>query len=155
MSATRWPTPAISPHETFRCVVLIGHLIRREGDLDTHRGDDLWYQGSSPPEQARDRDRTESLTIGGNEAYSLHINPGTSYWRDGHLTGVPTGSAPEGMYMVTSGTHINSGCCFDYGNSVTTRKADAPGAMDAINFSTQCCPSAGPVAAAISRRCRT
>ena len=91
---------------------------------------------------------SESLTVGGNKAYSLYINPGNSYWRDGHLTGVPTGSAPEGMYMVTSGTHVNSGCCFDYGNSETTRAADAAGAMDAINFSTQCwfggCSGTGP-----------
>ena len=91
---------------------------------------------------------TESLTVGGSKAYSLYINPGNSYWRDGHLTGVPTGSAPEGMYMVTSGTHVNSGCCFDYGNSETTRKADAAGAMDAINFGTQCwfggCSGTGP-----------
>ncbi|MFD8161098.1 arabinofuranosidase catalytic domain-containing protein [Streptomyces malaysiensis] len=91
---------------------------------------------------------SESLTVGGNRAYSLYINPKNSYWRDGHTTGVPTGSAPEAMYMVTSGTHVNSGCCFDYGNSETTRKADGPGAMDAINFSTQCwfggCSGNGP-----------
>ena len=37
--------------------------------------------------------------------------------------------------MVTSGKHYNSGCCFDYGNSETDRKADGAGAMDAINFS--------------------
>ncbi|GDY49888.1 hypothetical protein SVIO_005110 [Streptomyces violaceusniger] len=78
----------------------------------------------------------------------MYINPKNSYWRDGHTTGVPTGSAPEAMYMVTSGTHVNSGCCFDYGNSETTRKADGPGAMDAINFSTQCwfggCSGNGP-----------
>jgi hypothetical protein len=52
------------------------------------------------------------------------------------------------MYMVTSGTHVNSGCCFDYGNSETTRSADAAGAMDAINFGTQCwfggCSGTGP-----------
>jgi hypothetical protein len=52
------------------------------------------------------------------------------------------------MYMVTSGTHVNGGCCFDYGNSETTRKADAAGAMDAINFSTSCwfggCTGSGP-----------
>ncbi|MBN1172734.1 MAG: xylan 1,4-beta-xylosidase, partial [Micromonosporaceae bacterium] len=46
------------------------------------------------------------------------------------------------------GTHVNSGCCFDYGNSETTRSADAAGAMDAINFSTQCwfggCSGTGP-----------
>lgn len=38
--------------------------------------------------------------------------------------------------MVTSGKHFNSGCCFDYGNSETDRKADGAGTMDAINFST-------------------
>jgi hypothetical protein len=116
------------------------------------RGNDLWYQGSSvvpgSPQSSPARATTESLTVGGSKAYSLYINPGNSYWRDGHLTGVPTGSAPEGMYMVTSGTHVNSGCCFDYGNSETTRKADAAGAMDAINFGTQCwfggCSGSGP-----------
>ena len=116
------------------------------------RGNDLWYQGSSVvPGSTQSRPATatsESLTVGGDKAYSLYINPGNSYWRDGHLTGVPTGSAPEGMYMVTSGTHVNNGCCFDYGNSETTRSTDAAGAMDAINFSTQCwfggCSGTGP-----------
>ena len=116
------------------------------------RGNDLWYQGSSvvpgSPQSRPAIATTESLTVGGSKAYSLFINPGNSYWRNGHLTGVPTGSAPEGMYMVTSGTHVNGGCCFDYGNSETTRTADGPGAMDAINFSTQCwfggCSGTGP-----------
>ncbi|WFE39343.1 arabinofuranosidase catalytic domain-containing protein [Micromonospora sp. WMMD998] len=116
------------------------------------RGNDLWYQGSAQvPGSSSSRPAiatSESLTVGGAKAYSLYINPNNSYWRDGHLTGIPTGSAPEGMYMVTSGTHVNSGCCFDYGNSETTRKADAAGAMDAINFSTSCwfggCSGNGP-----------
>jgi len=115
-------------------------------------GNDLWYQGSAQvpgsTSSSPARATTESLTVGGGKAYSLYINPGNSYWRDGHLTGIPTGTAPEGMYMVTSGTHVNSGCCFDYGNSETTRKADAAGAMDAINFSTSCwfggCSGSGP-----------
>jgi hypothetical protein len=116
------------------------------------RGNDLWYQGSSAvpgsPQSSPAVATTESLTVGGAKAYSLYLKPGNSYWRDGHLTGVPTGSAPEGMYMVTSGTHVNSGCCFDYGNSETTRKADAAGAMDAIYFGTSCwfggCSGTGP-----------
>ncbi|MBB2741624.1 UNVERIFIED_ORG: hypothetical protein FHR35_001444 [Microbispora rosea subsp. rosea] len=113
-------------------------------------GNNMLYQG---PGGAGGKDTpatatTESLTVGGSKAYSLYIKPGNSYWRDGHLTGVPTGSAPEGMYMVTSGTHVNSGCCFDYGNSETTRKADGAGAMDAIYFGTSCwfggCSGTGP-----------
>ncbi len=114
------------------------------------RGNHVAYQGpggaggSDVPASAT----SEALTVGGAKAYSLFINARNNYWRDGHLTGVPTGSAPEGMYMVTSGTHVNGGCCFDYGNSETTRRADGPGAMDAINFSTQCwfggCVGTGP-----------
>jgi non-reducing end alpha-L-arabinofuranosidase len=115
-------------------------------------GNDLWYQGSAAvpgsTQSSPARATTESLTVAGSKAYSLYINPGNSYWRDGHQTSVPTGAAPEGMYMVTSGTHVNNGCCFDYGNSETTRKADAAGAMDAINFGTQCwfggCSGSGP-----------
>jgi hypothetical protein len=38
--------------------------------------------------------------------------------------------------MVTSGKHYNSGCCFDYGNSETSRSADGAGTMDSINFSS-------------------
>jgi hypothetical protein len=91
---------------------------------------------------------TESLSVGGSKAYSLYIKPGNSYWRNGSSTGVPTGSAPEGVYMVTSGTHVNGGCCFDYGNSETTRRADGAGAMDAIYFGTSCwfggCSGTGP-----------
>ncbi|MGC4767384.1 arabinofuranosidase catalytic domain-containing protein [Micromonospora sp. DT44] len=114
------------------------------------RGNNLGYQGAGgiggavqPAVATR-----ESLTVGGNKVYSLYINGNSSYWRDGHLTGIPTGAAPEGMYMVTSGTHVNSGCCFDYGNSETTRRADGAGAMDAIYFGTSCwfggCSGSGP-----------
>jgi hypothetical protein len=113
-------------------------------------GNNVGYQGpggvggSDTPASAT----TEALTVGGSKAYSLYIKPGNSYWRDGHLSGVPTGSAPEGAYMVTSGTHVNSGCCFDYGNSETDRRADGAGAMDAIYFGTSCwfggCSGTGP-----------
>jgi hypothetical protein len=114
------------------------------------RGNHLAYQGpggaggSDTPASATG----ESLTAGGNKVYSLYINPGNSYWRNGSSSGVPTGSAPEGEYMVTSGTHVNSGCCFDYGNSETDRRADGAGAMDAIYFGTSCwfggCAGSGP-----------
>src|SRR5512142_2257305 len=115
------------------------------------RGNHLEYQGAGSSVGGQDDTAVatrEPLTVAGHKVYSLYIQSGNSYWRNGASTGVPTGAAPEGMYMVTSGTHVNSGCCFDYGNSETTRKADGPGAMDAINFSTQCwfggCTGTGP-----------
>jgi hypothetical protein len=81
---------------------------------------------------------TETFSLAGRKVYALYIKPANSFWRDGHTTGVPTGAQPEGVYMVTSGKHFNGGCCFDYGNSETTRKPDGAGAMDAIYFGTSC-----------------
>ena len=104
------------------------------------KGNDLWYQGSTQvpgsPQSSPAKATAESLTLSGHKVYSLYINPGNSYWVDASKSGIPTGSQPEGMYMVTSGKHYNSGCCFDYGNSETDRMADGSGSMDAINFSS-------------------
>jgi hypothetical protein len=125
------------------CVVTI--LFDQSG-----HGNDLAYQGSGGAggQDSPSSATSESLTIGGSKAYSLYINPKNSYWRNGSNSGVPKGSSPEGMYMVTSGTHVNGGCCFDYGNSETDRKADGAGAMDAIYFGTSCwfggCSGSGP-----------
>jgi hypothetical protein len=102
-------------------------------------GNDLHYQGAASPIGGDDQPASatgESVHMGGSKVYSLFINPGNSYWVNGANQGIPLGSAPEGMYMVTSGTHFNAGCCFDYGNSETDRKADGAGAMDALSFST-------------------
>jgi hypothetical protein len=104
------------------------------------KGNDLWYQGStqvpgstsSTPSKAT----SEALTLGGHKVYSLYINPNNSYWVDASKSGIALGKDPEGMYMVTSAKHFNSGCCFDYGNSETDRKADGSGAMDALNLSS-------------------
>ena len=103
------------------------------------KGNFLEYQGSGSSVGGRDNPAvatTESFFLGGHKVYSLYIKPANSYWRNGSSTGVPLGSAPEGMYMVTSGKHYNGGCCFDYGNSETDRKPDGAGTMDAIAFSS-------------------
>ena len=102
-------------------------------------GNDLWYQGSvqvpGSPSSSPANATTDSATVNGRKVYSLYINPGNCYWRDGSATGMPTQAQPEGMYMVTSSRNTNGACCFDYGNSETDRSADGAGAMDAINFS--------------------
>jgi len=104
----------------------------------TGKGNDLWYQGAGSPVGGKDTPASatgESVKVSGNSVYSLYINPGNSYWVDGSQHGVPLGSAPEGMYMVASGTHYNSGCCFDYGNSEVGRNYVQATARDAVNFS--------------------
>jgi non-reducing end alpha-L-arabinofuranosidase len=50
--------------------------------------------------------------------------------------------------MVASGTHVNSGCCFDYGNAETNNDDNGNGHMDAVYFGTLCwfapCTGSGP-----------
>ncbi|HVY41176.1 MAG TPA: arabinofuranosidase catalytic domain-containing protein [Polyangia bacterium] len=77
----------------------------------------------------------ESFTIGGHKVYSLYMKTSQAYWRDGSKSGMPLGSSPQGIYMVTSGKHYGSGCCFDYGNGETSRMYVAGPSMDALNFS--------------------
>lgn len=77
------------------------------------------------------------VTAGGHKVYGVYISAGNGY-RNNATTGVATGSAPEGMYMVTEGTHVNDRCCFDYGNAETNNLDTGNGDMDAIYFGNLC-----------------
>jgi hypothetical protein len=77
------------------------------------------------------------ISIGGNEAYGLDVAPGVGY-RDNNAVGTATGDAPESAYMVASGTNVNSGCCFDFGNAESNSHDNGDGHMDAVNLSTTC-----------------
>lgn len=87
------------------------------------------------------------ITVGGHKAYGLFIAAGMGY-RDNATKGVATGSQPQDEYMVASGTHVNGGCCFDYGNAETNSRDNGNGHMSAINFGTECwfspCSGSGP-----------
>ncbi len=87
------------------------------------------------------------VTVGGHSVYGLSVQAGVGY-RDNSTKGVPTSSAPQGAYLVTSGKHVNGLCCFDYGNAETSGTDTGNGHMDAINFGTECwfspCSGSGP-----------
>jgi hypothetical protein len=91
------------------------------------------------------------VTAGGHKVYGVYISAGNGY-RDNSTSGVATGSQPEGMYMVTEGTHVNDRCCFDYGNAETNNRDTGNGDMDAIYFGKLCwfspCANGGPRVAA-------
>ena len=87
------------------------------------------------------------IEAGGHRVYGLYINGQTGY-RDNSTQGVAVNGQAEGMYMVASGTHVNSGCCFDFGNAETNTRDNGNGHMDAVNLSTACgfspCTGSGP-----------
>jgi hypothetical protein len=91
------------------------------------------------------------VVAGGHKVFGVYIGPGTGY-RHYVGSGVAQNGQPEGMYMVASGTHVNNGCCFDYGNVEATVTDNGNGHMDAVNFGTTCffppCSGSGPWVAA-------
>ena len=91
------------------------------------------------------------VTAGGHKVYGVYIAAGTGY-RHRVGAGVAVNGQPEGMYMVASGTHVNNGCCFDYGNVEADVADTGNGHMDAVNLGTTCyfgpCTGNGPWVAA-------
>ena len=76
----------------------------------------------------------ESLMVGGHKVYALYTNTSQAYWRDGSATGMPLGASPQSVYVVTSGKHFNTGCCYDYGNGEVSRTYVPGNSMDALYF---------------------
>jgi len=74
------------------------------------------------------------VTAGGHQVYGVFISPGMGY-RNNRTSDIAVNGKPEGMYMVSSGTHFNSGCCFDYGNAETSATDTGAGHMDTVNLS--------------------
>jgi hypothetical protein len=76
-------------------------------------------------------------TLNGQKAYGVFVAPGTGY-RNNATSGIATGSGPQGVYMVAAGGHVNSGCCFDYGNAETNSRDNGNGRMGAVYFGRLC-----------------
>lgn len=75
------------------------------------------------------------VTIGGHKAYGVYIMPGMGF-RNNNARDIAVDDEPEGIYYVIDGTHYDSGCCFDYGNSSTNGRAVGTGTMETTYFGT-------------------
>jgi len=88
-----------------------------------------------------------AVSAGGHKVYGVWISPQHGY-RHAVGSGVAQNGQPEGMYMVASGTHVGSACCFDYGNAEAVPADTGNGHMDAVSIATTCyfapCTGSGP-----------
>lgn len=105
--------------------------------------------GTSGMGADRGADASEiAVTAGGHKAYGVWISPGVGYRYTGAASGAAVNGQPEGAYMVASGTHVGSACCFDYGNAESTPSDTGNGHMDAVSLATTCyfapCTGDGP-----------
>jgi hypothetical protein len=87
------------------------------------------------------------VTVNGHSAFGVKVTPGVGYRID-NAKNVPTGSAPEGIYMVTSSNLVGQFCCFDYGSGETSHTDTGNATMNAIEWGTACwfggCTGSGP-----------
>ncbi|WP_329454317.1 arabinofuranosidase catalytic domain-containing protein [Streptomyces sp. NBC_01497] len=105
--------------------------------------------GTSGMGADRGADASElAVTVAGHKAYGIWVSPGVGYRSNGAASGVAVNGQPEGAYMVASGTHVGSSCCFDYGNAESTPADTGNGHMDAVSIATTCyfapCTGSGP-----------
>ena len=78
-------------------------------------------------------------TLGNGRGPSALTRPGCPnppHTHTPHPAPLPARAAAylQTMYMVTSGTHYNNRCCFDYGNAETNNLDDGAGTMEAVYF---------------------
>jgi hypothetical protein len=75
------------------------------------------------------------VTAGGHKVYSLYMNKLEGYRVQVGVVGknMPTGSQPQGTYMLADGTRNATECCWDFGN-VTSKPATEWRVVDALFF---------------------
>ena len=122
-------------HEAFcprlDCVVQrIYDQTSNENHLDTAPGGGA----ARDPDAAVNASR-HSTTLGGKKVFAAFFE-GKMGYRIDKTRGVSLGNTTETLYMVTSGTHTNNRCCFDYGNAETSNDDTGAGSMEAIYFGT-------------------
>eukprot|EP00966_Prymnesium_polylepis_P099125 2295763-Prymnesium_polylepis.1 len=89
--------------------------------------------GAHPLKDAPCNATKDPLSVGGSRVYSAYFEGGMGYRRD-NTSGIAVGDAAETMYMVTSGSHYNDRCCFDYGNAEVNNLDDGARTMEAVYF---------------------
>ena len=60
-----------------------------------------------------------SLTVGGHKVYSLYMAAHEGYRLAKVGQSMPKSTASEGIYELADGTHVGTGCCWDFGNVTT------------------------------------
>ena len=73
--------------------------------------------------------------LNGHKVYGAYFMPGMGL-RNNNASYLAINDEPEGIYYVVDGTHFDSGCCFDYGNSSTNGRAVGRGTMETTYFGT-------------------
>jgi len=95
------------------------------------------YTGTASEADYESNAKTKTVNISGHKVYALYMIPHDGY-RNNTPSGMPTGSAAQGIYEVADGTRTGTAagtaCCWDFGNASTNNCNQ--GTMNALFFGT-------------------
>jgi hypothetical protein len=73
--------------------------------------------------------------VSGHKVYALYMNAHEGY-RNNNGTGIPVGTASQGLYDVADGKRIGTACCWNFGNASKDNCYGPTGSMNALYFGT-------------------
>jgi hypothetical protein len=101
------------------------------------KGNDLTVEGAGCYVKTPDHEsnaKGHSVTVSGHKVYGLYTVSMDGY-RNDTATGLPLGTAAQGVYEVVDGTRSNTGCCWDFGSARRDNcYTGGTGTMDTIFF---------------------
>lgn len=93
------------------------------------------YTGTASQPDNESNAKGRSVTVGGHKVYALYMIKQDGY-RNNKTTGMPTGSAAQGIYEIADGKRIGDACCWDFGNASTNNCNGGTGNMNTLYFGT-------------------
>ena len=114
------------------------HLVYGTGDLGTT----ALYSALNTDSGVNAAKLPIAMSGAASKVYGAYFDMSMGYRRPNSRTSAATttfgiatgGEMPKTAYMVTSGTHYSSGCCFDFGNAQAVPIDDGNGSMQAVYF---------------------
>jgi len=93
------------------------------------------YTGTASEPDYESNAKGKTIQISGHKVYALYMIAHDGY-RNNTPSGMPTGSAAQGIYEIADGarTPLGSACCWDFGNASTNNCNQ--GTMNAMYFGT-------------------
>jgi hypothetical protein len=112
------------------------------------KGNDLTVAGPGCYVKTADTEsnaKGRSLTVSGHKVYSLYMVSDSSFgsstgpthdgYRNNNATGLPSGTAAQGIYEIVDGKRANAGCCWNFGSAQRDScSTGGTGAMNTISF---------------------
>jgi non-reducing end alpha-L-arabinofuranosidase len=93
------------------------------------------YTGTAAQADNESNAKGKSLYVNGHKVYALYMIVQDGY-RNNTTTGMPTGSAAQGIYEIVDGKNGGCCCCWDFGNASINNCNGGTGLMNTLFFGT-------------------